>query len=328
MPIRNNYDKGKNGVFNGTAGTVTGLSLEDRLLEIGGASSRLAKVLRRMVATRSASGGIAFYVCNAPGPDTQSQTEIDRVVEEGLDDKNKVACVAMEYTPVTGANGGQPMTKFFTFGPDETLLLSINLDGRGEKFMPGSCVACHGGTTYNGRFPEQASASPFLGSRFLPFDTGNYLFSSKSSLSEASQSEAFYQLNQLVLATECVCIVQRQQLTGGTGVHVDRHRHHASAALIVRGRVGVGLWSEHEDGDAGQFVAVVDRCQHPGRCLWERLLRRDVGQRILACLRVTDRNGTHIHQQRHQDGRDDAARKGQQRVAPTTSGERRHAPSL
>ena len=68
--------------------------------------------------------------------------------------------------------------------------------------MPGSCVACHGGTTYNGRFPEQATASPFLGARFLPFDTGNYLFSSQSSLSEAAQSEAFFQLNQLVLATE------------------------------------------------------------------------------------------------------------------------------
>jgi len=123
-----------------------------------------------MVATRSASGGIAFYVCNAPGPDGKSQTEIDRVIEEGRDDKNKVACVAMEYTPVTGANGGQPFTKFFTFGPDETLLLSINLDGRGEKFMPGSCVACHGGSTYNGRFPEQATASPFLGARFLSDD--------------------------------------------------------------------------------------------------------------------------------------------------------------
>ena len=165
-------------------------------------NQRDLNLLRRMVATRSASGGIAFYVCNAPGPDGKSQTEIDRVIEEGMDDKNKVACVAMEYTPVTGANGGQPFTKFFTFGPDETLLLSINLDGRGEKFMPGSCVACHGGTTYNGRFPEQATASPFLGARFLPFDTGNYLFSSKSSLSEASQSEAFFQLNQLVLATE------------------------------------------------------------------------------------------------------------------------------
>jgi len=165
-------------------------------------NQRDLNLVRRMVATRSASGGVAFYVCNAPGPDGKSQTEIDRVLEEGIDDKNKVACVAMEYTPVAGANGGQPLTKFFTFGPDETLLLSINLDGRGEKFMPGSCVACHGGTTYNGRFPEQASASPFLGSRFLPFDTGNYLFSSQSSLSEASQSEAFYQLNQLVLATE------------------------------------------------------------------------------------------------------------------------------
>ncbi|MEO5883155.1 MAG: hypothetical protein ABIQ06_12125 [Caldimonas sp.] len=165
-------------------------------------NQRDLNLVRRMVATRSSSGGIAFYVCNAPGPDGKSQTEIDRVLEEAIDDKNKVACVAMEYTPVTGANGGQPFTKFFTFGPDEVLLLSINLDGRGEKFMPGSCVACHGGTTYNGRFPEQPTASPFLGARFLPFDTGNYLFSSRSSLSEAAQSEAFFQLNQLVLATE------------------------------------------------------------------------------------------------------------------------------
>jgi len=182
--------KTKNGFGNGTDVSADFVNQRD------------LNLVRRMVATRSSSGGIAFYVCNAPGPDGQSQTEIDRVLEEAIDDKNQVACVAMEYTPVTGANGGQPFTKFFTFGPDETLLLSINLDGRGEKFMPGSCVACHGGTTYNGRFPEQQTASPFLGARFLPFDTGNYLFSSKSSLSEAAQSEAFFQLNQLVLATE------------------------------------------------------------------------------------------------------------------------------
>jgi exodeoxyribonuclease V alpha subunit len=34
VPIRNNYDKGRNGVFNGTAGTVTALSLEDRALTV------------------------------------------------------------------------------------------------------------------------------------------------------------------------------------------------------------------------------------------------------------------------------------------------------
>ncbi len=172
-------------------------------------------LVRRMTATRSASGGIAFYVCNAPGPDSKSQTEVDRVLKDAIDGLNLVACVAMEFTPVTGANGGQPFTKFFTFGPDESLLLSVNLDGRGEKFMPGSCVACHGGTTYNGRFPEQQTASPFLGSRFLPFDTGNYLFSSQSSLSEAAQSEAFYQLNQLVGATEIDPASATSQLIAG-----------------------------------------------------------------------------------------------------------------
>ena len=165
-------------------------------------NARDLNLVRRMTATRSPSGGIAYYVCNAPGPDGSSQAEIDRVIHDAIDEKNEVACVAMEYTPVTGANGGQPITKFFTFGPDGALLLSINLDGRGEKYMPGSCVACHGGTTYNGRFPEQATASPDLGARFLPFDTGNYLFASDASLQEAAQSEAFYQLNQLVRATE------------------------------------------------------------------------------------------------------------------------------
>ena len=172
-------------------------------------------LVRRMTATRNARGGIAFYVCNAPGPDEQSQKEIDQVLHDAIDSKNLVACVAMEYTPVTGANGGQPFTKFFTFGPSGNLLLSVNLDGRGEKYMPGSCVACHGGTTYNGRFPEQQTASPFLGARFLPFDTGNYLFASDASLSEAAQSEAFFKLNDLVKATELSATSATSQLIDG-----------------------------------------------------------------------------------------------------------------
>jgi len=178
-------------------------------------NQRDLNLVRRMTATRNAGGGIAFYVCNAPGPDEQSQKEIDQVLHDAIDTKNLVACVAMEYTPVTGANGGQPFTKFFTFGPSGNLLLSINLDGRGEKYMPGSCVACHGGTTYNGRFPEQATASPFLGARFLPFDTGNYLFASDASLSEAAQSEAFFRLNDLVKATELSPTSATSQLIQG-----------------------------------------------------------------------------------------------------------------
>jgi mono/diheme cytochrome c family protein len=206
--------KRKNGF--GTPSVVTADYINQRDLNL----------VRRMVATRSSSGGIAFYVCNHPGPEGKTQKEIDDVIETGLKGERRVACVAMEYTPTTGANGGLPFTKFFTFLPSGELVSSVNLDGRGEKYMPGTCVACHGGTTYNGRFPERPGASPNLGARFLPFDTGNYLFSSRPELGEAAQSEAFYQLNQLVAATEPAPDTPTHRLINGwyaNGRQIDKN---------------------------------------------------------------------------------------------------------
>ncbi len=159
-------------------------------------------LVRRMVATQTGPNTIAFYVCNHPGPEGSTQTEIDQVIETGLKDEKRVACVAMEWSTTPGVNGGLPFTKFLTFGPDGSLLPSINLDGRGEKYMPGACIACHGGSQYNGRFPEKGNPSPFLGAGFLPFDTGNYYFGSSPALTEPAQTEALYALNQLVKATE------------------------------------------------------------------------------------------------------------------------------
>ena len=160
-------------------------------------------LVRRMYATQTAADDIAFVVCNHPGPEGSSQLEVDSVLDDGLSDLKRVACVAMEWSTVQGVNGGLPFTKFLTFGPDGSLLPSINLDGRGEKFMPGACVACHGGAQYNGRFfAVNGKPSPFLGSGFLPFDTGNYLFGSGAGLSEAAQSQAFHDLNMLVKATD------------------------------------------------------------------------------------------------------------------------------
>ena len=159
-------------------------------------------LVRRMVATQVDSTHVAFYVCNHPGPPIPDQANVDAVLGSAFANQKQVACVAMESTPSSGANGGAPFTKFFVFAPDGSLLTSVNLDGRGEKYVPGSCVACHGGAVHNGRFPELGSASPYLGSNFLPFDTGNYLFGSDSRLTEAAQTESLYQLNQLVLATQ------------------------------------------------------------------------------------------------------------------------------
>ncbi|MFT3734485.1 MAG: hypothetical protein QM776_05630 [Rhodocyclaceae bacterium] len=164
-------------------------------------NQRDLNLVRRMTATQVSATKVAFYVCNHPGPETDSQSEIDLVVARGLADEKMVACVAMEYSPTTGRSGGNPFTKFLIFGPGGKLMTSVNLDGRGEKFVPGACVACHGGASYVGRFGESGHPTPDLGAKFLPFDTGNYLFSGYSGLTEAVQSNAIYQLNQLVKQT-------------------------------------------------------------------------------------------------------------------------------
>ncbi len=158
-------------------------------------------LVRKMVATQSAPNKIAFVVCNHPGPETDNPREIDAVVDTAMANEKLVACVAMEHSPTPGRSGGQAFTKFLTFGPGGRLIASVNLDGRGEKFMPGACVACHGGASYMGRFPELGNPSPDLKSSFLAFDTGNYAFSSRPGLTEVAQSVAIRQLNDLVMAT-------------------------------------------------------------------------------------------------------------------------------
>ncbi|MEP6873265.1 MAG: hypothetical protein ABI887_02790 [Burkholderiales bacterium] len=165
-------------------------------------NKRDLNLVRRMVATKTDDSHIAFYVCNHPGPLGTSQQEVDDLLASGLNDEKRIACVAMEWSVTAGVNGGKPFTKFYTFAPSGALLASVNLDGRGEKYLPGACVACHGGSNYNGKFPEKGVPSPYLGANFLPFDTGNYLFSSDAALTEAAQSASFYGLNQLVRQTE------------------------------------------------------------------------------------------------------------------------------
>jgi hypothetical protein len=149
----------------------------------------------------------AGVVCNHLGPPggtpheliNPSQADIDAAVANAIANKNLVACVAMDYAVGPGVNGNQPFIRFLIFGPSGELLPSINLDGRREKFVPGTCVVCHGGDHYAGKFPEDGSGFANVGGHFLPYDTGNFEFSSKPGLREADQELAIYHLNQNVL---------------------------------------------------------------------------------------------------------------------------------
>jgi hypothetical protein len=147
------------------------------------------------------SNTTAAYVCNHLGPKVAEplQAEIDSVIDATVNGRDLVACVAMDHQVNPGVNGGQALTRFLTFGPSGELLPSVNLDGRREKFVPGTCVVCHGGEHYAGRYPEDGTGRADIGGHFLPYDAGNFEFSSKPGLTAAGQELAIYNLNQNVL---------------------------------------------------------------------------------------------------------------------------------
>lgn len=146
------------------------------------------------------ANGTAYYVCNYPHvregqPDTSLLN-----VQRG---ENLVACVAMEHSPTPGVSGGRPFTKFLVFGPGGQLLPSVNLDQRGEKFLPGVCVVCHGARHGFTRFDENASMSPDLDAQFLPFDLDNLAYAANSGpLSRDGQQAQFRSLNLTLLKTD------------------------------------------------------------------------------------------------------------------------------
>ena len=144
------------------------------------------------------SANTAAYVCNHLGPKTDSQADVNTAIANTVGGLDLVACVAMDYMAHTGVNGGKPFTRFYIFGPSGQLLPSVNLDTRREKFVPGTCVVCHGGDRYAGNFPTGGKAAN-VGGHFLPYDTGNFEFSTAAGLTEAAQEAEIYSLNQNVL---------------------------------------------------------------------------------------------------------------------------------
>lgn len=141
----------------------------------------------------------AGYVCNHVGPaNPDSPANVDQAIDNAVAGKNLVACVAMDFTVSRGINNDQPFTRFYVFGPSGELLTSVNLDGLGEKFVPGTCVVCHGGNKYAGRFPADGTGRANIEGHFLPFDEQSFKFRSEGSFSQRAQEGIIFELNQNV----------------------------------------------------------------------------------------------------------------------------------
>jgi len=175
---------------------------------------------------RYGTSSLATVVCNHLGPKVvtpndvlnPSQASIDTAVGKAIAGEDLVACVAMDYQLNPGVNGNQKFVRFYIFGPSGELLPSVNLDGRGEKFMPGSCVSCHGGDHYAGHFPEDGAGSADFGGHMLPYDKGNFEFSDVDGLTDQQREKAIYHLNQNLLSVDPAPASPNPQVPGALTV--------------------------------------------------------------------------------------------------------------
>jgi len=148
-------------------------------------------VTRRFYSLTDANGNVAIY------------TENYKCLSDAKLRQNLVATVAMEFRAAD--DGSNPTKKFITFyaydGSDNRIL-TIDLDGRGQKAIPENCLICHGGNPKqldaNGNFPNHGN----IGAYMLPWDIKAFVFDTVDpSLSRAAQESNIKKLNQAAYLT-------------------------------------------------------------------------------------------------------------------------------
>lgn len=184
---------------------------------------------RDMFLRQDDNGNVYSYVVNSP------------TLENALSGRNDFATVVMEFSPAPTGQcgdgtfepdvGGKKIVKFYSYVPDETTgeyvrAPTMNFDGRGERALPGVCIACHFGD-YNSEdfnvadFTSIPAESANLNSSFMIWDLDAFLYTQNENetltdpiyaanaisdevtraYSRNAQEDAFRALNQAVLHT-------------------------------------------------------------------------------------------------------------------------------
>ena len=170
---------------------------------------------RRMNARRNADGTLAFFVENYliknNGAYAYSTLNLDAAVVR--DTQWLVGVNAIEFSP--GPNGGAAFPKFYNFNAvTGQRAVFVDLDGRGDKAMPGPCISCHGGrgdaltpndATGKPRFNlVQNGASQARGdvqAHMHPFELDAFDFSSSPGFTRAESEAPMKTVNTWILCT-------------------------------------------------------------------------------------------------------------------------------
>ena len=169
---------------------------------------------RRLTVRRNPNGTVAAfvenYLVNAGTNYTYSSVNVEAAVAAAK--QYHIGTNAIEYTP--GPNGGVSFNQFYTFAPDGTRANTVDLDGRGQKAMPGPCISCHGGRADPLTPPNavgnrlfalvQNALSQHRGdvqARMHPIEVSALDFVSTPGFTRGDQEAAIKSINQMILCT-------------------------------------------------------------------------------------------------------------------------------
>jgi hypothetical protein len=170
---------------------------------------------RRITARQNADGTLAFftenYLVKTGGAYAFSPINLEAAI---VRDPNALVYVAgIEFSP--GPAGGVSFAKYFNFniatGVRENM---ADVDGRGDKAMPGPCIACHGGRA-DALMPSDASGKPHFNlllnavsgvrgdvlGQLPPFEVSTFQFSDKPGYTRTEQEPMLKTLNKWVLCS-------------------------------------------------------------------------------------------------------------------------------
>ncbi len=170
---------------------------------------------RRMTARQNPDGTVAFLVENYLVRTGKAYGFSPINLEAAIvrDPRSLVYLAGIEFSP--GPAGGASFAKFFSFnvvtGVRENM---VDIDGRGDKAMPGPCLTCHGGradaltppdTSGKPRFSLLANAvSRTRGDtqgQLPPFEVDSFQFSTTPGYTRAEQEAALKTMNRMVLCS-------------------------------------------------------------------------------------------------------------------------------
>jgi hypothetical protein len=195
--------KAANGFDTGTGTQVSAVFGDSRDLGFG----------RRMTARQNPDGTLAFFVENylvkTGGAYGFSPINLEAAIVR--DAKSLVYLAGIEFSP--GPAGGTSFAKFYNFnvvtGVRENM---VDIDGLGDKAMPGPCLTCHGGRA-DALMPPDASGVPRFNllqnavsrtrgdvqGQLPPFEVDGFQFSETPGYTRAEQEAALKTMNRIVL---------------------------------------------------------------------------------------------------------------------------------